>query len=160
MIVDVPPESAPSIGDAAPGDPDNVVYASFGQQSEVRQERPFHCSHHSYVVAPQDRTVRCGACGAQLEAFDVLLQYANKERRWRHWEAETFRKHEELAQLRAEERKAKARLKYALRGDPEFAATEERIRGERLRHQIIEATRDMSQTCRRLERLVQRRRFT
>lgn len=136
---------------------DNVRHVAFGQQSAVT-DRIYQCRHHSYKLDREQRTASCGACGAGLDLFQILLDYAHGERLWRHWDSERRRKADELAELKAEERKTKARLKNASRKEADAAVAAERVRTERERTEISDAARDITQLCRRIERLAQRRR--
>lgn len=152
--------SAPPEIEATPdAGPDNVRYASFGRQSDITEQRALRCHHHSYKLDARRRVVCCGGCGAALDAFEVLLEYARKERTWRHWEGECIRKRAELGVLQQDERRAKARLKHASRKDAAAAVAEERTRSERERMQIIEAARDIIERARRVERLARSRPF-
>jgi hypothetical protein len=49
------------------------------------------CRHKSVFVEEAKRQVTCQKCGAILDAFEVLLEFANKQRRWLdeldEWEA-------------------------------------------------------------------------
>jgi len=151
------PQGPPEIAAPAEPAPDNVRYASFGRQSELAAERTARCHHHSYKLELGRRAVCCGGCGAELDAFEVLLEYARKERTWRHWEGECIRKRAEITKLQQDERRTKARLKHASRKDAAAAVAEERTRGERERMQIIEAARDIVERARRVERLARSR---
>jgi len=152
-----PEETAPP---APEPPPDNIRHVNFGQQSEVAPPKTGKgkCYHRgTFTLDEETRTVECH-CGASLDAFTLLLQYANRERDWRYYDVERREAQKRLDELKAEERKTKSRLKNASRKDAEVAVAEERARGERERIQISEAVRDMTQLCRRLERLTQRRR--
>lgn len=158
-LVPPPSEKPDAVTPPAPEPPpDNLRHVNFGQQSEVALRTYESCRHRSYKLDINDRTVNCGICGAQLDAYQVLLDYAHGERLWRHWDQERLQLMSKLDELKAEERKTKSRLKNASRKDAEVAVAEERARGERERIQMSEAVRDMAQLCRRLERLTQRRR--
>lgn len=95
-------------------------------QTDVMGTAPRHCKHGQTLLDETSRRVSCKDCGALLDAFDVLLSYAQRERNWRHWDSEARRARAELAELRAEERRAKARLAGTLRKDAEHAIAEER----------------------------------
>lgn len=87
---------------------------------------PRHCKHGPTLLCDTSRRVSCKDCGALLDPFDVLLSYARRERNWRYWDSETRKARTELAELRAEERRAKARLAGTLRKDAVLAVEEER----------------------------------
>lgn len=147
--IDVADIIAPVLGVAGPQIPANQTELGPGYR---------YCAHEAIRVDPEDRTVSCGGCGKALDAFDVLHQYARKERTWRFWEKEIRDKTEALAKLKADERKTKARTKAASRKDAAAAVAAERAQSERERIEISEATRDIVELCRRIERRVQRRR--
>lgn len=134
-----------------------MLRPNFGQQSDI-EERDRHCRHHSYKLDSTTRTVRCGVCQSQLDAFQVLLDYARDERSWRHWDQERSRQMTQLEELKAEERKVKARLRNASRKEADEAVAHERARSEKERFEIIQAARDMGELARRIERTATRRR--
>lgn len=148
---------APELEPPSEPAPDNVRYASFGQQSELADRPLTRCRHHSYKLDSKRRGVRCGSCGADLDPFEVLLEYAHKERTWRQWDAETIRKRAELATLIEEERRTKARVKHASRKDATAAVAEERVRSERARMQIAELARDIIGRAKRIDRIARTR---
>lgn len=84
------------------------------------------CRHAQTLLDETSRRVSCKSCGALLEAFDVLLSYARRERTWRYWDAESRQARLDLAALKSEERCVKARTANALRKDAEHAVAEER----------------------------------
>lgn len=87
-----------------------LIRADFGQRAAIQERTDllYPCQHEQPVVDEANRTVECGACGAPLDAFTVLLQYARKERHWRNWQAEVGRCHNELEKLKDEERNESA----------------------------------------------------
>lgn len=85
-----------------------------------------HCRHVATILCGDSRRVSCAGCGALLDAFDVLMSYADGERNWRYWESEARTARLELAELKAEERRVKARVAGALRRDADHAVAEER----------------------------------
>lgn len=137
-----------------------VIHPDFGGLAQVKESnaRLAPCKHTQTVVDDVARTVECGTCGKTLDPVEVLLEYARKERHWRHWQAEVDRCHNELEALKAEERKVKARTKSASRKEAAAAVAEDRARGERDRIAITEAARDITELCRRIQRTAQRRR--
>lgn len=142
--------------------PDNVRHVSFGRQSTIAPSSAATamarapCRHRGYELDAERRAVQCGRCGAELDAFEVLLQYARRERSWRHWDGETVRKRAELAELVAEEKRTKARLRNASRKDARAAVEAERARSEQERQQIITHARELAEQARRIERLARR----
>lgn len=139
-----------------------VIRADFGKRADIKERtdllRP--CKHEQTLVDEVERTVECGTCGAPLNAFMVLLEYARKERHWRHWQAEVSRCHNELAKLKEEERKVKARTRSASRKDAGEAVAAERARDERERRESICDAREIAAICGRIERRILRTRRT
>jgi predicted nucleotidyltransferase len=129
-----------------------VIRLDPGRQTEIKQSTHF-CFHRQYEVDESTHTVACGSCGIPLDAFEILLDYAQRERSWRYYENEITRAKEALAELKAEERKVKARTRNASRKEAEAAVAEERVRSEKARREITEKARDIGQLCRRIEQL-------
>jgi hypothetical protein len=102
-----------------------------------------HCAHGATMLCESSRRVSCKECGALLDAFDVLMQYARRERTWRYWDAETRQAKLDLAALKSEERCVKARTANALRKDAEHAVAEERRKSEVNRRAIARAAKEM-----------------
>ncbi|MEY4548965.1 MAG: hypothetical protein RL685_5160 [Pseudomonadota bacterium] len=125
---------------------------------QTRLKDGVRCRHDQTEVDGEDRSVSCRSCGATLDAFDVLLQYARRERNWHYWDQETRELEAKVQALKEEERKVKARTKSASRKDAATAVAAERERTERERFEIITAARDVVELGRRIERLTQRRR--
>jgi hypothetical protein len=121
---------------------------------DIRQDR---CRHIHIRLVAKTRSATCSQCGKEIDAFDVLLEYAPGERRWQHWHTLANAAQKTLERLRAEERKTKARLKNASRKEATVAVAEEQARTERERFAIAEAARDIGEKCRRIERLTRRR---
>ena len=157
MRIDVPPPAKPTEVSPEPA-PDNVLHVNFGQQSEIDSARRLRCHHHSYKLNSRERTVTCSACDAQLDAFEVLLDYARAERNWRNWDTERLKQMAQLDELKAEERKIKARTRAASRKEADAAVAHERARSEKERFEIIQAARDIGELVRRIERTATRRR--
>jgi hypothetical protein len=135
--------------------PDNVITVAFGRETEVKERDRLHCRHHSYKLDTEDRTVNCGACGAGLDAFDTLLEYANKERRWHHWDKEQRETQARLNELKEEEKRVKARTRAASRKDAATAVAEEKRKEGLRKKAIADLAREMKKTCERIERLTQ-----
>lgn len=149
-------DPAPELEPPSEPGPDNVRHVTFGQQSQIADRPLARCRHHSYKLNADTRAVRCGACGAELDPFEVLLEYARSERMWRHWDGEARILRGELAQLKADERRTKARVKNASRKDASEAVAAERVRGERERFQMLEAARDIIARAKQIDRLARR----
>ncbi len=131
--------------------PAPVIHLDPGKQSEIRREGPY-CRHRQYVLDEGRRSLECGSCGAPLDPYEVLLDYAQSERRWVHFETEARRAEARLDELKAEERKVKARTKSASRKEAAAAVAAERLRTERERMEISELARDVAGLARRIER--------
>ena len=71
------------------------------------------CRHSKLYVDAESRAVSCRGCSAHLDAFSVLLDFANKERHARHWDRERLDTQKRLHELKAEEKRVKARLRNA-----------------------------------------------
>lgn len=133
-----------------------VLRPVFGAQTTVKGS-PKHCRHRVPVLDAEDRTVACEGCGTALDAFQVLLEYADGERRWQGWDQSVREKQRELEALKDEERKVKARTKNALRKEADMAVATERLRTEKMRRDAIQVARDVVAAGKRIERLMQRR---
>jgi hypothetical protein len=109
---------------------DNVIAVSFGQVATVkdRHSDPVACAHRTHVLYEVDRSVRCGACGTVLDAFDALSVYARQEDRWRSAQVRYRELVLAVDALRKEEDLVKARLKSASRKDAKNAVAHERAR--------------------------------
>lgn len=132
-----------------------VIRLDFDRQSEIRRDGPY-CSHRQYEIDEGTKTVVCGKCGAPLDAFQLLLDYATRERSWRYYDSEIRCAKQQLAELKAEERKVKARTKNATRKEAVAAVAEERVRSERERMVIAELARDIVAAAKRIDGLTTR----
>lgn len=73
--------------------------------------RGMTCRHFSTLVDPNMRTVECEKCGAELDPFEVVHQYALGERA-HAWAKETIGDlRKSIHELKRLERNAKVRLK-------------------------------------------------
>lgn len=82
------------------------------------------CAHERIEIEHFQRKVICIKCRAVLDPFDVLLQYARKERVAAYTDESVRETRKRLAVLEAEERLTKARLKNAKRKDADVAVAE------------------------------------
>lgn len=139
---------------------DNIVHLDFQRQTAVAPlTGKGKCYHRgAFALDEEARTVQCHRCGASLDAFTLLLQYAQREREWRFYDVEVREAEKRLAELKDEERKVKARTKTAARKDADEAVAAERARTERERYEITQAARDIAQLARRIERTITRSR--
>jgi len=126
------------------------------EQTKLRGWGYDKCRHQRTELDSETRAVACRDCGKALDAFDVLLEYARGERNWQHWQREQSAAAARVQQLKEEERKVKSRTQNAMRKDANAAVAAERARTERMRHDAIQAARDVAAAARRIERLMQR----
>lgn len=47
-----------------------------------RKHASWRCRHCNFEIFPQTREVRCKDCGEIVDPFDVIMQYAEEERRF------------------------------------------------------------------------------
>lgn len=87
----------------------------------------------------------------------VLLEYAKRERRWRHWDGESTKALTRIAELKAEEKKIKARTKSASRKDSNQAVRDEQARTEKMRFDLIQDARDLAALAARIEQRCRRK---
>jgi len=132
-----------------------VIHLDPGRQSAFKSDSR-HCSHRQYELNDYDKTVACGSCGAPLEAFQILRDYAHRERHWRYLDREARDAEKRLEELKVEERKVKARTKNAQRKEADAAVAAERVRTERERLVISELARDIGGLSRRIDGLTRR----
>lgn len=111
------------------------------------------CRHVRTLIDADTRAVSCIDCTKTLDAVDVLLEYAHRERTWHHWEQDTRLAEKRLAELKEEERKVKARTKNAARKEADAAVATERARSEDERLMIVVKAREMARICQHIERL-------
>ncbi len=126
-----------------------------GQTTKV-QGHSF-CGHDRALVDVALRVVTCRDCGKTLDAFDRLLEYAQGERAWQSREKECRDAAKRLHELKAEERRVKARTKSASRKDSDTAVRDEQARTEKMRLEVIQAARDVGALAKRIEQRCQRK---
>jgi len=78
-----------------------------------RSKKTRYCLHRSVLVDDNARTVECSKCGANLDPFAVLLTYARDGDRLRWMYLEIQQANKTIEELKAEERRVKARLRNA-----------------------------------------------
>lgn len=127
------------------------------RQIKVKGHGYAFCRHVGTEVDAETRTVTCRQCGKTLDAFDVLLEYARKERTWQNWRDQQRAAAARVEQLKAEEKRVKARTKSASRKDSEQAVRDEQVRTEKMRFEVIQAARDVAALARRIEALNSRK---
>ena len=111
-------------------EPDNVISVSFGEKTTVkdRTSDPSRCFHRRYEVDDESRTIACRLCGKVVDAFSVLLEYANEGSRWEHARKRRRELSASVEALLKEEKLIKARLKSASRKDAKKAVADERAK--------------------------------
>lgn len=72
-----------------------------------------YCSHTYAYIYEQDRLLECRDCGASIDPYKFLAQFAHKERRLGYTKEEIASAEKRLAELLADERRTKARLRNA-----------------------------------------------
>lgn len=105
-----------------------IIPLSVADPGVKRNAAKFFCIHTVYEVDEAKRTVWCQKCGTALDPFQVLLEYALKQRAWRNTERLQRETQARLHELEAEERKVKARTRAARRKDATAAVEDERKR--------------------------------
>lgn len=139
------------------GDPP-ILKPVFGQESGIRRvdyDKPGPCKHRTYEVDEQERTVSC-RCGAILDPFEVLLEYARRERHWRHYDSAARKATGTLREAEEELKRVQARTRSALRKDAEEAVRMERRRQERERQVVSNAVWRIRQESEKVERAMRR----
>lgn len=81
------------------------------------------CVHASHRVNETQRTVKCAECGAALDPFQVVLQYARKDRVRDDMRAQVAELRGKLVELYKEEKRIKARVRNAKRKDADAAVS-------------------------------------
>jgi hypothetical protein len=139
--------------------PDNVLRPTFGQQGELGKQTEIKrgrrkCYHLGGVALDETtRAVTCRACGDPLDAFEVLLEYANRERKWQYYDKEVREAAERLAELKKEEVRVKSRTASASRKDATAAVEHERQASFVQRQAIAEKALDAAEIMRQIARL-------
>ena len=129
-----------------------VIRLDFDKQTKIEREGRTCYHRGAFKLDGAARSVNCGTCGAPLDPFQLLLDYAERERTWRYYDSEIRRAEAQLQELKDEERKVKARTKSASRKEAAAAVAAERVRTERERMEISELARDVAGLARRIER--------
>lgn len=130
-----------------------LVPGTGGETNRVKGLGYGLCGHKRTQLDADKRAVTCRDCGKTLDPFDVLMEYARAERVWQQWDRDTDELRREVARLKEEERKVKARTQSASRKDAAVAVEAERARTERARQDTIELARDVAGLARRIEAL-------
>lgn len=125
-----------------------------GKQTELK--RSGFCSHRQVVVDTSVRTVTCSTCGADLDAFTWVADYARQERTLRHWEKEQQRHAKIVADLKDEEKRIKARTRNARRKDADVAVAEEREKWETRLGRAASDLREMRGQMDKVLRMIER----
>jgi hypothetical protein len=127
-----------------------------GAPTSVR-DRPF--CWHSPAVDRGARTVFCKRCKAPLDPIVVLADVADKHAEWQRLHDEVSAMRSELAGLRDEEKRVKARTKSHARKDAAAAAAAEREKLASAHAEIATRTDDIRRAVARIDALLGRRRI-
>lgn len=129
---------------------DDVIRPVFGSQMTVAHSG--HCQHRQMVVDESKRTIECQSCGAVLDPFDVHMQYARRERSWRYWDRERKQAEARVEELKAEEKRIKARMANASRKDADTAVQAERERWREKRQKLAWKAKEIEREAGELKR--------
>lgn len=145
-------------GQMEPNEPDveaaPIIVGPFQGSHEARiADRP-DCSHRRYVVCRESREVECESCGATLDAFDVLMEYATHERIWQGWEKRTREAADRVKALEAEEAKVRARVRALNGKDAKAAVEKERRDYARMLHSAEYKARQIEELAGQIGRAV------
>lgn len=83
-------------------------------ETKIARNRQKWCSHRRFALDAEAREVRCQGCGKLLDPFEILFEYATEERSFENWRQSVIDQGKKLAELRAEEKRIKARTKERL----------------------------------------------
>lgn len=144
---------------------DNVITVNFGAKApettvhdyadhQPRPESLAYCRHRHTDLYPRSRQIVCADCGKLLDPFDLLLQYANRERSWRHYETEEQETRARNATLLDEEKRIKARIRSAKRRDVEEALELQRKQLRERERRIEMNAREIAELAGRIARAV------
>ena len=95
------------------------------------------CWQHEARVDGIGRRVWCGKCNAELDPFDVLSKIAHASASRQYRADETRKAGARLEELKAEEKRVKARLKNSMRKDADAAVEAERARSLEARRRCL-----------------------
>lgn len=129
---------------------DDVLRPVFGSQTEVT--RSGFCQHWQMEIDEGKRTLTCKTCGALLDPFDVHLQYARRERSWRYWDGQRKEAEQRVEELKAEEKRIKARMANASRKDANAAVMAERERWREKRQRLAWKAKEIEREAGELKR--------
>jgi hypothetical protein len=110
------------------------------------------CRHGAYQLNKEQHVVNCGVCGALLDPFTILMEYATRERNWRFYDAELRRARKAMLEIAIEEKRIKARTRGAARKDADAAVALERKRDEETRRRVAGNARQIRELAERIER--------
>jgi hypothetical protein len=111
---------------------------------------------HSPVVDKVARTVSCGVCKRALDPIDVLLEVAGRHEQWKRLTEEVRTMRGQLATLRDEETRTRARTKAHSRKDAVEAVEAERARHDRGRQIIAFTTDEVRRALDKIDRQIGR----
>lgn len=133
-----------------------IIVGRFGPGSgETEIVNPWEkCRHIQYELDAKARAVTCIACGSSVDAFQVLMEYAERERHWMFWDAKARDAEKRTRAAQEAEKKAKARTRAHNRKDAEIAVADERKRiADRLSH-VTWDLRGIVETAQKIERAI------
>lgn len=79
--------------------------------SKPRKDAP--CFHHRVIVYDRDRKLECENCGADVDPFKFIADFARKQRWLQHCKEELASLRTEVDELKREEKNIKARIRRA-----------------------------------------------
>lgn len=112
------------------------------------------CWPHSPIIDKVSRLVTCKRCKSQLDPVDVLLQVADQHEDYVRMLEQTKTMRADLDQLRAEEKKIKARMKSHSRKDAEAAVAAERQKMVEQFREALSHARDVMRSGKRIQELL------
>lgn len=139
--------------------PRGLVIHLFGEPPEVEGTPETtgsarRCWPHAPLIDNQSRLVTCKRCNRQLDPVDVLLQVADRYDDYLRISTETSTMRKQLEELRAEEKRIKARMAAHSRKDAVAAVAEERERWQKRLYEIATRTAEVSRACKRIDQLI------
>lgn len=114
------------------------------------------CWQHVPRVNVLERTVVCGRCEVALDPFDVLAKIAHANGNRAYYANETRELARRIEELKAEERRIKARMRNALRKDATEAVNAERARTLESRRRCVEKAKEAARLVDEIRRALGR----
>lgn len=123
-------------------------------ETKIARNRQKWCSHRRFALDAEAREVRCQGCGKLLDPFEILFEYATEERSFENWRQSVIDQGKKLAELRAEEKRIKARTKNASRKDAKAAVEAERRKWIVALERALSRVRGIEEAAKTLRRLL------